>query len=159
NCPLRGKGRAAPVAAPRGPCPAGNMHGRWPANKRADRPHDKRQSAPLQERESRGAIVDRVWPQAYLSWACRSTGRALPSHVALMFSSLIELFKRMLNIASLAKRFFGSANERYIKGLQKTVQQINALEPAVAALPDDELRARTDWLKERLAKGESLDDV
>ena len=65
----------------------------------------------------------------------------------------------MLNITSLAKRFFGSANERYIKGLQKTVHQINALEPAVAALSDDQLRARTAWLKERLAKEESLDDV
>jgi preprotein translocase subunit SecA len=76
-----------------------------------------------------------------------------------MLSSLIELLKRMLNITSLAKRFFGSANERFIKGLQKTVHQINALEPAVAALSDDQLRARTAWLKERLANGEALDDV
>jgi len=65
----------------------------------------------------------------------------------------------MLNISSLAKRFFGSANERYIKGLQKSVQQINGLEPAIAKLSDDELRARTGWLKERLAKGETLEDV
>src|SRR6185437_4153332 len=76
-----------------------------------------------------------------------------------MLSSLIELLKRMLNISSLAKRFFGSANERYIKGLQKTVQEINGLEPAIAKLSDDELRARTGWLKERLAKGETLDDI
>src|SRR5215831_14017843 len=86
-------------------------------------------------------------------------GRRRRRIVALMLSSLIELLKRMLNITSLAKRFFGSANERYIKGLQKTVHQINALEPAVAALSDDELRARTAWLKERLAKDEALDDV
>jgi preprotein translocase subunit SecA len=65
----------------------------------------------------------------------------------------------MLNISTLAKRFFGSANDRYIKGLQKTVQQINALEPDIEKLSDDELRARTGWLKERLDKGESLDDV
>ena len=65
----------------------------------------------------------------------------------------------MLNISSLAKRFFGSANERYIKGLQKTVQQINGLEPEVAQLSDDQLRDRTAGLKERLAKGETLDDV
>ena len=65
----------------------------------------------------------------------------------------------MLNISSLAKRLFGSANERYIKGLQKTVHEINALEPDVAKLSDDQLRARTAWLKERLAKGETLDDV
>jgi len=76
-----------------------------------------------------------------------------------MLSSLVELLKRMLNISTLAKRFFGSANDRYIKGLQKTVQQINALEPVVEKLSDDELRARTDWLKERLGQGETLDDV
>src|SRR5262245_31822565 len=87
-------------------------------------------------------------------WAapCRRT-------VALMLSSLIELLKRMLNITSLAKRFFGSANDRYVKGLQKTVQQINALEPAVAQLSDDQLRTRTEQLKERLAKNETLDDI
>src|SRR5262249_8444004 len=72
---------------------------------------------------------------------------------------LIELLKRMLNISSLANRFFGSANERYIKGMQKTVQQINALEPALVQLSDNQLRERTGWLKERLAKGETLDDV
>jgi preprotein translocase subunit SecA len=76
-----------------------------------------------------------------------------------MLSSLIELLKRMLNITSLAKRFFGSANDRYVKGLQKTTHQINALEPAVAQLSDDQLRARTEQLKERLGKGETLDDV
>jgi preprotein translocase subunit SecA len=76
-----------------------------------------------------------------------------------MLSSLLELLKRMLNISSLAKRLFGSANERYIKGLQKTVQQINGLEPEIAKLSDDQLRARTAWLKDRLAKGETLDDV
>ena len=78
---------------------------------------------------------------------------------ALTLSSLVELLKRMLNISTLAKRFFGSANDRYIKGLQKTVQQINALEPDIEKLSDDELRARTGWLKERLDKGETLDDV
>ena len=76
-----------------------------------------------------------------------------------MLSSLIELLKRMLNISSLAKRFFGSANDRFIKGLQKAVQQVNALEPELEKLPDDQLRARTDWLKERLAKDETLDDI
>jgi preprotein translocase subunit SecA len=60
---------------------------------------------------------------------------------------------------SLAKRIFGSANDRYIKSLQKTVDAINALEPELQGLKDDELRARTDWLRGRLAKGESLDDL
>ena len=100
-------------------------------------------SPPANKRRSAAAVVDRVWSRAYLSGAVGPP--ALPSRYAgpLMLSSLIELLKRMLNISSLAKRFLGSANERYIKGLQKTVQQINGLEPAVAKLSDDQLRERT----------------
>src|SRR5262245_37945222 len=76
-----------------------------------------------------------------------------------MLSWLIGLLKQMLNISSLAKRFFGSANDRFIKALLKAVQQINALEPELEKLSDEALRARTDWLKERLGKGETLDDI
>ncbi len=61
--------------------------------------------------------------------------------------------------AALAKRIFGSANDRFIKSLGKQVAAINALEPSVEKLSDDELRARTGWLRERLAGGESLDDL
>jgi len=61
--------------------------------------------------------------------------------------------------AGLAKRILGSANDRYVKKLEKTVAQINALEPAVEALTDEELRARTPWLRGRLEAGESLDDL
>jgi len=61
--------------------------------------------------------------------------------------------------SALAKRIFGSANDRYINGLRPTVEAINALEPAVKALSDEALRARTAWLRERLAKGETLDDI
>ncbi len=57
----------------------------------------------------------------------------------------------------IARRLFGSANDRFLKGLHKTVLTVNALEPEMEALSDDDLRARTGWLKERLAKGESLD--
>ena len=60
---------------------------------------------------------------------------------------------------ALARKIFGTANTRTVKALQKTVQQINALEPEVQKLSDDELRARTDWLRGRLAKGETLDDI
>ena len=60
---------------------------------------------------------------------------------------------------ALARKIFGTANTRTVKALQKTVQQINALEPEVQKLSDDELRARTDWLRDRLAKGETLDDI
>jgi preprotein translocase subunit SecA len=62
-------------------------------------------------------------------------------------------------LSALAKRLFGSANDRYIRTLVKTVQEINALEPEVKALDDAGLKARTAWLKERIEKGEDLDDV
>ena len=62
-------------------------------------------------------------------------------------------------LGALAKKVFGSANDRYIKGLNKTVDAINALEDDIAKLNDEELKARTAWLKERLSGGESLDDV
>jgi preprotein translocase subunit SecA len=61
--------------------------------------------------------------------------------------------------AALAKRVFGSANDRFIKALNTTVEAINALEPEVQKLDDAALKARTDWLRQRLANGESLDDV
>jgi preprotein translocase subunit SecA len=61
--------------------------------------------------------------------------------------------------AALARRVFGSANDRFIKGLDKTVAAVNALEPEVKALSDDDLRGRTIWLRDRLDKGETLDDI
>ncbi|HJS32495.1 MAG TPA: preprotein translocase subunit SecA [Alphaproteobacteria bacterium] len=59
----------------------------------------------------------------------------------------------------IARRLFGTANDRVLKGLQRDVPAINAVEPELEKLSDDELRARTPWLKERIANGESLDDV
>jgi preprotein translocase subunit SecA len=60
---------------------------------------------------------------------------------------------------ALARKIFGTANTRAVKALHKTVQQINDLESSVVALSDEALKARTDWLRERLTKGESLDDI
>jgi len=54
---------------------------------------------------------------------------------------------------------FGSRNERLLKQMQKSVAKINALEPQLQALSDEELRARTDMLKQRLAAGETVDDI
>ena len=62
-------------------------------------------------------------------------------------------------LEAIAKRLFGSANDRFLKKLDKDVQAINALEPALEALSDADLAARTPWLKERLSQGESLDDL
>jgi preprotein translocase subunit SecA len=56
-------------------------------------------------------------------------------------------------------RVFGSRNDRLIKRYNKSVQRINALEPAISALSDEALRAKTVEFRERLAKGEVLDDL
>ena len=60
---------------------------------------------------------------------------------------------------AIARRIFGSANERYVKGLGEIVSQINALEPEVEKLSSEALRARTAWLKGRLEAGETLDHI
>ncbi|WP_286792835.1 hypothetical protein, partial [Thalassospira sp. UBA4513] len=62
-------------------------------------------------------------------------------------------------LGAIARKIFGSANDREVKALRATVEQINALEPEVEKLTDDELRARTDWLRERLKNGETLTDI
>ncbi len=62
-------------------------------------------------------------------------------------------------IGALARKFFGSANDRRVKGYQARVDAINALEPEVAALSDDALKARTAEFREQLAEGKTLDDI
>ena len=62
-------------------------------------------------------------------------------------------------IGALAQKIFGSANDRYLKRLDPHVEAINALEPSLEALSDDEIRGRTAWLRERLANGEELDNI
>ena len=62
-------------------------------------------------------------------------------------------------IAALAKSIFGSSNDRYVRGLGKYVDAVNALEPNISALGDDELRAQTDLFRQRLATGEKLDSL
>ena len=60
---------------------------------------------------------------------------------------------------SLAAKIFGSRNDRLIKQYKKTVAKINALEPQIQALDDDALKAKTTEFRERLAKGETLDQL
>ena len=62
-------------------------------------------------------------------------------------------------ISGLLKKIFGSRNDRLIKQYTQTVRRINALEPGLAALSDDELRAKTDEFRRRHGDGESLDDL
>ena len=63
----------------------------------------------------------------------------------------------MLGIGSLAKKVFGSANDRKVKSARPLVAQINALEPQFQALSDDDLRAKSQEFRDRALKGESLD--
>jgi preprotein translocase subunit SecA len=60
---------------------------------------------------------------------------------------------------SLLTQIFGSRNQRLIKQYQKTVRQINALEPQMEALSDADLQAKTPEFKDRVAKGETLDAI
>ncbi|WP_150595666.1 preprotein translocase subunit SecA [Pseudomonas fluorescens] len=61
--------------------------------------------------------------------------------------------------APLLKKLFGSKNEREVKRMLKTVQNVNAFEEQMVALSDDQLRAKTEEFKARIAKGETLDKL
>ncbi|MCY1264236.1 Protein translocase subunit SecA [compost metagenome] len=61
--------------------------------------------------------------------------------------------------APLLKKLFGSKNEREVKRMAKAVQAVNAFEEQMVALSDDQLRAKTEEFKARLAKGETLDQL
>ncbi len=62
-------------------------------------------------------------------------------------------------IGAVARKLFGSANDRQIRSYQPRVAQINALEKELEALSDDDLRARTAAFKQQVADGASLDDI
>src|SRR6266404_9736210 len=64
---------------------------------------------------------------------------------------------RFFMLGALARNLFGTANDRFVKGLDKPVAKINALEPDFIKLSDEQLRAKTVEFRERLAKGEKLD--
>ncbi len=60
---------------------------------------------------------------------------------------------------SILTKIFGTANDRIIKRLRREVQHINTLEADIAKLSDQELKGKTTAFKERLNKGETLDDI
>jgi len=62
-------------------------------------------------------------------------------------------------IGAVARKLFGSANERRIRSYQPRVDAINALEKEIEALSDDALKARTAEFKTQVADGTSLDDI
>ncbi|SEN10060.1 protein translocase subunit secA [Loktanella fryxellensis] len=65
----------------------------------------------------------------------------------------------MLGLSTIAKKVFGSTNDRKVKAVRPLIEKINGLEPAFAALSDDDIKARTRALQERARAGESLDDL
>ncbi|MDO4588428.1 MAG: preprotein translocase subunit SecA [Fusobacterium sp.] len=62
-------------------------------------------------------------------------------------------------IGEIFKKIFGTKNDREIKRIRKIVDAINQLEPDFQKLTDEQLREKTAYFKERLAKGETLDDI
>src|SRR3979490_20722 len=62
-------------------------------------------------------------------------------------------------IGALARKLFGSPNDRRVKGYQSRVNAINALEPELAALSDEALKARTGEFRQQIANGTTLDDL
>ena len=65
----------------------------------------------------------------------------------------------MLSFGALASKVFGSSNDRKLKKYPPLVAAINKLEPEVAALSDDELRARTETFRARLKEGTPIEDL
>ena len=60
-------------------------------------------------------------------------------------------------LANLVRKLFGTKNDRELKRMGRLVARINALEPEIKALSDEQLRAKTDEFRQRYAGGESLD--
>jgi preprotein translocase subunit SecA len=65
----------------------------------------------------------------------------------------------MLGLGAIARKVFGSPNDRKVKAVRPLVERINALEPEVQALSDEAIRARTEEFRKRHEAGESLDDL
>ncbi|WP_085902830.1 preprotein translocase subunit SecA [Kiloniella majae] len=62
-------------------------------------------------------------------------------------------------LGALVKRMFGSANDRYLKGLNSIVLSINSFESELEKLSDDDIKGQTEKFRNRLKQGETLDDI
>ena len=62
-------------------------------------------------------------------------------------------------ISGILTKVFGSRNDRLLKTYDRNVERINAFEPKVAPLSDEALKAKTSEFRQRLAKGEALDEL
>lgn len=65
----------------------------------------------------------------------------------------------MLGLGTIAKKVFGTPNDRKVKAVRPLVEEVNALEPEFEALSDEEIKQRTEALSVRAQSGESLDDL
>jgi preprotein translocase subunit SecA len=65
----------------------------------------------------------------------------------------------MVSFGGLARKIFGSSNDRRVKSARPRVEQINAIEPEMQALSDEQLRERTQMFKKQLAEGATLDQI
>ncbi len=65
----------------------------------------------------------------------------------------------MLGLGTIAKKVFGTANDRKVKAVRPLIDQINALEPEFEKLSDDEIKNRTEMLSKRAQSGEDLDNL
>ena len=65
----------------------------------------------------------------------------------------------MLGLGRIAKKIFGSENDRKLKSIEKTIEQINLFESNISKLSDEELKAKTGEFKDRLTKDDTLDTL
>lgn len=82
------------------------------------------------------------------------TGKQMPRTIVSMKGK-----ENMLGIGKLAKKVFGTPNDRKIKATRPIVEQINALEPEFEKLSDEQLIEKTAEFKQRVADGENLDEI
>lgn len=70
-----------------------------------------------------------------------------------------KLFGKKVMLTKIISSVIGTKNERELKRMRKIVEKINAYEPSISALSDEELRQKTQSFKERYQAGESLDKI
>jgi preprotein translocase subunit SecA len=96
---------------------------------------------------------------ALLALACPLNIELLSSRFAPAPASEAPKGLDLMFLGSLAKKIFGSANDRRLKGYRPKVAAINALEPEIQKLSDAELAAQTVRFRQELAEGKTLDDL
>jgi hypothetical protein len=65
----------------------------------------------------------------------------------------------MVSLGGIARKIFGSSNDRRVKSMRPRTEAINAMENEMAALSDEQLRARTEQFRQDIANGATLDDL